>query len=151
MPYTIEMITQSDDPDYGSKTKELSAVNKDAPTIQWVLPENHDPYYETSSPDPILLGVEPVSDEPISKVVFYRWDGDLGMIVRIGEDDNPPYQFYLNPQTLDYQLEPDLRLCNRRRWRSDSIQTRAALDLPDNPAFPAIDPQEVTRNRDIWK
>jgi len=67
-----------------------------------VLPENHDPYYETSSPDPILLGVESVSDEPISKVVFYRWDEDLGMIVRIGEDDNPPYQFYLNPQTLDF-------------------------------------------------
>jgi len=102
--YTIQVITQSGDPDYTSITKELSAVNEDAASIQWVLPENHDPYYETSSPDLILLGVEKLSEEPISEVRFYRWDRDLG-IVRIGEiKDNPDhsYQLYIDPKYLDY-------------------------------------------------
>ena len=74
--YTVDVQSSSADSDYNAKSQELFAINKDAPTIEWVLPENHHPYYEWAGPSPILLGVEPVGEEPIpiDAIMFKRWN-----------------------------------------------------------------------------
>jgi hypothetical protein len=106
VPYTVQVTSSSSDPEYQSKTQELSAVNKDAPSIEWVLPvvPPEFGYYEVLNLDPILMGAASTSDEPITKVRFYRYDPELNLPITLFEDAHEPFQFYLYPEDLDYEF-----------------------------------------------
>jgi hypothetical protein len=49
------------------------------------------------------MAVEPVSDEPIVKVRFYRYDPELELPITLFEDAHEPFQFYLYPSDLDFE------------------------------------------------
>jgi hypothetical protein len=102
--YSVTMTATSADPDYSGPVAELTVTNHDAPTIEWIKPikpVSEDDYYEVKNFDPILLEVKSVGSEPISKVRFYRYVGNVKDWITIGEDITPPYQEILDPTELD--------------------------------------------------
>lgn len=102
--YKVKMVSTSSDADYGGKTISRNVVNYDAPSIEWVLPVGDDEVYEIDDLVPILLKVKKLSNEPISKVRFYRYSESLKDHVTIGEVSEPPYQLFLDPADLDFEF-----------------------------------------------
>jgi len=104
VPYSVSVTSASDDQDYGGlPLPDLAAINEDAPSIEWVLPVGDAGVYETDSLVPIRLRVRPISPEPISLVRFVRYDKMISDWVTIGEDEQAPYQVYLNPADLHFE------------------------------------------------
>jgi hypothetical protein len=103
--YYVIISATSTDNNYNGKQSTIPITNQDAPTIEWVLPVgNEGIYYFTSDSDPITLKVQPVGDEPIESVYFYRWDHVLLTRVDIKTDTNPPYQTTLDPKSLYFEF-----------------------------------------------
>jgi hypothetical protein len=100
--YQVTISSQSSDPPYNELSEVLSMVNRDAPTIEWVLPVPTEGIYTIDNLAPILLRIRKETAEKIgiSKVRFIRWDPIIKEHVTIGEDSEPPYQIYLNPSDL---------------------------------------------------
>lgn len=104
-PYQVTISSQSSDPPYDKLLQQLSLVNRDAPTIEWVLPVPTEGIYTIDNLVPILLKIRKETAEKIGirKVRFIRWDPILKEHITIGEDSEPPYQIYLNPSDLYFE------------------------------------------------
>jgi hypothetical protein len=105
--YKVKIETTSDDPDYDGFTQVIQMVNYDAPTIEWVYPVGDNGTIVIDDLVPIRLKVRSMSNEPISKVYFYRYDPYIpypGSWPPIGEDDDPPYQVFLDPTDLYFDF-----------------------------------------------
>jgi hypothetical protein len=98
--YHVVITPTSTDGDYdemepGKKEMLITLVNKDAPSIIWVLPVPTEGSYFIDSLVPVLLRVANAGTEPIERVTFYYWDPENQVYVPIGEDFTAPYQAYL--------------------------------------------------------
>jgi hypothetical protein len=81
---------------------QVSATNLDAPSIEWVKPVSDNEIYFIEGINEILLEVKNLGTEPIHLVQFYRWvPGNPGYHLDLGQDDDPPYQDYVDPIDLE--------------------------------------------------
>lgn len=82
---------------------DVSATNREAPSIEWDSPVYTNGVYDVSDPSSLVfLEVIPVSPESIQYVHFYRWDHLNGNFVDIYTDTTSPYWVLLDPTTLYY-------------------------------------------------
>jgi hypothetical protein len=93
----VTISTESKDDDYdkfggGSDTIILQVENKDAPSINWVLPVADEQIFTIADLSPILLRAATAGAEPISKMRFQYWDPEGGIYITIGEDLSAPYE-----------------------------------------------------------
>lgn len=98
--YKVTITPSSADTDYNQmepdeKSKVITLTNRDAPTIEWVLPVGDEGIHIVDDLVPIRLRVKSVGNEPIDLVTFYYWDPEGMVYIPIGEDSTPPYEAYL--------------------------------------------------------
>ena len=102
-PYQVVIQTTSADDKYNDETFTRDIINYDAPTIEWELPVEDGGVYEIDDIVPIQLKVKKVGEEPIGKVIFYRYDDPTDTHPTIGEVIDPPYVSTLNPTDMNFE------------------------------------------------
>jgi hypothetical protein len=102
-PYQVIIQTTSADDKYNDETFTRDIINYDAPTIEWELPVEDGGVYEIDDIVPIQLKVKKVGEEPIGKVIFYRYDDPTDTHPTIGEVIDPPYVSTLNPTDMNFE------------------------------------------------
>lgn len=100
--YSLTINALSTDSNYTGQVGILPITNYDAPTITWAKPVGDEDIYYLENLTPVLLEIDKVCNEPISKVRFYRWVASASDWVTIGEDLTPPYQETIVPLELEF-------------------------------------------------